>query len=250
MASNYDLSEKNALQRVSDIETKPGHILPPIKGFEKVPIVSLEEAVAPLISIVDEIHHMVWTVKQNCSTTPKNGLTVDESACIMLYSLEWPPERQNSLYFILNQTLRAADRRKLTPWFGYLKLLLVSLSKLPSFTETVYRGIKEDLHLQYPKDKTFVWWGFSSCTRSIDVLNREAFFGTIGTRTMFIIEGSTGRDIRQHSLYSEEDELLLLPARQFRVKASLQMGNGLHSIQIQEIQPQYPLLEPVYRFSF
>ena len=113
---------------------------------------------------------MLWTVKQNC-LAPPHGLTMDESASIMLYSLEWKT-RETSFYFILNKMLRATDRNKLKPWFLYMKLLIFSLSKLSSRSMHVYRGIKEDLHDAYPKGSTFVWWGFSSCTTSIDVLSQ------------------------------------------------------------------------------
>jgi len=248
MASKYNKSETKSVQRITDVGSEHRDMLLPIRGFEKMPIVSLEETVQPLIDIVDEVERMVWTVKQKCSKIPENGLTIDESASIMLYSLEWPPERENSFYFIFNETLRAANRRKLRPWFQYLKLFIFSLSKLPSFTRNIYRGVKEDLHEQYPKDSTFVWWGFSSCTRSIDVLETEEFLGTKGKRTMFIIEGSAGTDIQHHSFYPTENEILLLAARQFRVEACLNMGNGLFTIQIREIQPQFPLLESVCKF--
>ncbi|CAF4675883.1 unnamed protein product, partial [Rotaria sp. Silwood2] len=40
-------------------------------------------------------------------------------------------------------------------------------------------------------------------------------------------------------------EILLLPGRQFQVKSCLDSGNGLHIIQIKEIDPPYPLLEHV-----
>ncbi|CAM4759515.1 unnamed protein product [Rotaria magnacalcarata] len=44
---------------------------------------------------------------------------------------------------------------------------------------------------------------------------------------------------------SSEDEVLLLPARQFQVTSCLDSGNGLHIVQLKEIKPQYNLLEPV-----
>ncbi|CAF1536537.1 unnamed protein product, partial [Rotaria sordida] len=42
-----------------------------------------------------------------------------------------------------------------------------------------------------------------------------------------------------------EDEILLLPARQFKVKSCLDSGNELYIIQLKEICPPHPLLEPV-----
>ncbi|CAF4297840.1 unnamed protein product, partial [Rotaria magnacalcarata] len=53
------------------------------------------------------------------------------------------------------------------------------------------------------------------------------------------------KDIKKHSFVPSEDEVLLLPARQFQVTSCLDSGNGLHIVQIKEIKPQYDLLEPV-----
>ena len=231
------------MQRFMDIAGEPIGMLAPIQGYEKMPLVSLEKAVEPLVSFVPQVNRMVWTVKQQC-TAPAEGLTHDQSASIMLYSFEWSP-REESLYHVLNNYLRAADRNKLKPWFLYLKLLIYSLSKLPTTLRTVYRGVKEDLHNLYPEGSTLVWWGFSSCTTAVKVLQTEEFLGKTGTRTMFTIECHSGRDIRQHSFFSTEEEILLLAARQFKVVGSFDSGSGLHIIQLKEMEPPFPLLEPV-----
>ena len=62
---------------------------------------------------------------------------------------------------------------------------------------------------------------------------------------MFAIECDSGIDIRKHSYFKTEDEMLLLPARHFQVHGSLDQGGGLHVIQLKEIQPPVPILEPV-----
>jgi hypothetical protein len=41
-----------------------------------------------------------------------------------------------------------------------------------------------------------------------------------------------------------------LPARQFKVASLLNPGNNLHIIQIEEIEPAYPLLEPLPSITF
>ncbi|CAF1668218.1 unnamed protein product, partial [Rotaria sp. Silwood1] len=43
----------------------------------------------------------------------------------------------------------------------------------------------------------------------------------------------------------DEDEVLLLPARKFHVKSCLDSGHGLHIVQVEEVTPEYDLLEPV-----
>jgi hypothetical protein len=71
---------------VANIRDEPEQMLKPISGYDREPLVSIEE--------------------------------------------EWD-ERENSLYIVLNQTLRLADRMKLRPWFKYLKLFLTGFFKLP-----------------------------------------------------------------------------------------------------------------------
>jgi hypothetical protein len=229
--------------RFLDIDKEPQKMFLPIEGYENKPLVSLEQAVDPLLQLLPDIHHKVWIAKHNCKS-PANGLSCDESASICLYSMEWEPH-DKCLYFVLNATLRDKKRENLKPWFLYLKLLLTALARLPSQRLTVYRGIKLDLVKDYSKGKVFVWWGFSSCTSSIDVLQSNLFLGQTGTRTMFTIECQNGKDIRQHSYFDTENEVLLSAATQFQVVACLNQGNGLHIIQIKEIDPIFRLIQPV-----
>jgi hypothetical protein len=156
--------------------------------------------------------------------------------------MSWEP-RDKCLYATLNAILRSEDRDKLEPWFLYLKLFFTALERLPSIHRTVYRGIKLDMHKDYPKGKSVVWWGFSSCTISIDVLQSELFLGITTDRTMFTIECNSGKDIRKHSYFPCEGEILLLAATQFKVVASLNHGHGLHMIQL--TTPPFPLRQPV-----
>ncbi|CAF4210566.1 unnamed protein product, partial [Adineta steineri] len=219
-------------------------MLMPIRGYEKMPVVSLEEAVTPLIPILPEIQDYVYVAKQRCESVPPDGLTQDESASIMLYSMEWEPH-EKCLYFVLNATLRTEDRRKLQPWFSYLKLILTALEKLPSTRCHVFRGVTSDLTNLYTEGKSFVWWGFSSCTTSIEVLENEQFLGKTGQRTLFTIECDSGKDISRHSYFRKEREVLLLAARQFIVVGCLQPTPGLHMIQLKETKPPITLLQPV-----
>ncbi|CAF0818247.1 unnamed protein product [Adineta steineri] len=230
--------------RISDILKEPQEMLMPIRGYEKVPLVSLEEAVTPLVSILPEIQDYAYVAKQRCKSIPPDDLTQDESASIMLYSMEWEPHEE-CLYFALNAALRSEDRRKLKPWFSYLKLILAALEKLPSTRCNVFRGVNLDLSEQYTVGKTFVWWGFSSCTISIEVLKNEQFLGKTGERTLFTIECDSGKDISRHSYYQSEKEVLLMAARQFLVVGCLQPASGLHMIQLKETKPPITLLQPV-----
>ena len=224
--------------RFSDIGREPLQRLPPIRDFENEELVSFEEATKPLVGDVEEIEHMIYTI-QGKNIHKKDGLTVDESLSIALYSLEWkPPEK--SFYFILNETLRASNRQT---WFPFLKLFFTGLSKLPSTGHrTIFRGVKIDLRDQYKEGERIIWWGFSSCTKTVGLLENEEFVGTSGTRTLFTIESDTGKDIGEHSFFEKEDEILLLPGREFEVLSSLNMGNKLIMIRLKEVQPQFPNL--------
>ncbi|CAF1246931.1 unnamed protein product [Didymodactylos carnosus] len=217
-------------------------MLLPIQGYEKKPLVSLEEAIEPLVSLVPDVKRMAYIAKMKCENPPADKLSLDESASVMLYSMEWEPQEE-CLYFVFNATLRAEKRQQLRPWFLYLKLLLTALAHLPSTHRFVYRGIKRDMRKDYPIGKTIIWWGFTSCTSKMHVLENEQFLGSTGTRTLFTIECDSGKDIRRHSQFETEDEILLPAARQFEVVSCLNQGSGLHLIQLKETQPPFPLIE-------
>jgi hypothetical protein len=124
---------------------------------------------------------------------------------------------------------------------------MTSLAKIPSASHplTVYRGVKLNLSAEYSKGSIVTWWGFSSCTTSVDVLSNKQFLGQTGTRTLFNIECQSAKSIKQFSIFPEEEEVLLPPARQFQVTGCLNSGNNLHIIQLKEIQPKFPLINPV-----
>ncbi|CAF4331828.1 unnamed protein product, partial [Adineta steineri] len=216
----------------------------PIQGYANEPLVPIEQAVEPLVSIIHDVMNQALWAKWKCDNPPANQLTTDQSAAIRLYSMEWEPQNK-CLYFVLNATLRDENRQKLKPWFRYLKLLLTALSRLPSSHRTVYRGVKRDLRSEYRREQMVYWWGFSSCTCRMDVLSNEQFLGSISARTLFTIECDSGKDIRQHSVYQNEDEILLPPGRQFEVIACLPQGKDLCIIQLKETKSPVRLVELV-----
>lgn len=114
----------------ADIHNEPKQMLQPISGYEKEPLLSLEEACKPLENIMDEELTQNIMIAMMNSEEPEDGLTPNESASIHLYTMEWRIH-ENSLYVVLNNALRLADRRKLLPWFKYLKLFLTAFFKLP-----------------------------------------------------------------------------------------------------------------------
>jgi hypothetical protein len=177
---------------------------------------------------------------------PPDGLTIDESAAIRLYTMEWDgPHR--SLYSMLNRTLKKADRQELRPYFKYMKLLLTALVKLPCVPQTtVWRGVTKDVSAEFSPGTQVTWWAFSSCTNELTVLESNMYLGTSGNRTLFSVETINGRIVRAHSHFQTEDEILLLPGTHMVVQSQFSPANDLHVIHMKQVKPDEMLLEPPF----
>jgi hypothetical protein len=234
-------ADKSSNARFLDAGEEPNQVLLPIRGYAKEPLLPLEDAVEPIFGLLDDLDIMVDTAKRN-SKKPADGLTSNESAAIHLYTMQWE-EPSVSLYTTLNSTLRSERREPLRPWFRYLKLILTALYKLPSLKSVVWRGVRGNLSDQYDDDQ--VWWGFSSCTESVDIMER--FVGTSGIRTLFNIECINGKAIRSHSFFKKESEILLLPGTYFRVVGKWSPAKDLYIIHLRETPATRPYLEPPFQ---
>lgn len=215
----------------------------PIEGYENMPLVPLEFAVEPLMTLLPSIQTYVQIGKGKCSN-PADGLTCDQSASIMLCTMRWQPLDQ-CLSFVLNTILRSTDRQKLKPWFLYLKLLLTSLSRLPSIHRIIYRGIQLNVSKQYLKNRTIIWWDFSLCTKSIDQLHSNKYLNKKNVRTIFTIECNSSKDISKHSFDSSTELIVLLPATQVKVIQCFQQKSNLFWIQLKEVKSPFTLLKSV-----
>lgn len=201
---------------------------PWLEGFEKVPLVSLKEAVQPMMSFLTNLDSMVETVVWD-SRKPADGLTTDESAAIRLYTMPWP-KHHRSLAILLNERLRSQDQNSLTAWSLYLRLFLTAVYKLPPFQGTVWCSTRGNLLDRLGRDCT--WWGIRSCTNQMQVA--EAFAGSQGARTIFTVKCTNGRDIHAHSSLDDIYEVLLLPGSSFRVGGKWKAGKDLFVINVQE----------------
>ncbi|CAF4581348.1 unnamed protein product [Rotaria sp. Silwood2] len=110
--------------RLPDANERRLNVLAPLRGYAEEPLVPLKEAVVKLRELLDDVDVRIWTATGR-SENPADKLTQDESAAIVLYTMEWDPSHR-SLYLVLNRTLRLEDRRRLIPWFPYLKLVLIA----------------------------------------------------------------------------------------------------------------------------
>ncbi|CAF3327125.1 unnamed protein product [Rotaria sp. Silwood2] len=204
-----------------------------------MPLLPLDIAVEQLISLLPKIKNYAKSAIELCANPPADGLTKDMSGAIRLYSME-EHLQDEPLYAILNRILRTEDRQQLKPWLFYIKLLHTALSHLPSIYQVAYRGIKLDLSDQYRTQETVKWLSFSSCTTTIDVLQSEQFYGTRGPQTIFAIDCHSGKNIRNHSLFPSEEEILLLPGTEFKITGLLKLADNVHMIQLKEIELSHP----------
>jgi len=156
----------------------------------------------------------------------------------------------SSLYHLLNQSLRAENRQELKPWFSYLKLFLTALYKIPSQSKTVWRGVKNiNLSSKYKTGTKFVWWGVSSRTTHIEVLESEQFLGK-HERTIFSIESFNGKSISNHSYFkNKEEEIILMPGSYFEVLGQLNPTSQLHIIQLKQTQPPITFTTSPFKLS-
>jgi hypothetical protein len=220
--------------------------LGPIIGYAEEPLLSLVKACAPLTNIIHDLSVYVQKALDETPTEPPDGLTIDESAAIRLYTIEWSrPHR--SLYSMLNRTLKKADREDLRPYFKYMKLFLTALVKVPCIpSSTIWRGVTKNVSAEFPPGTPVTWWAFSSCTTSLTVLESNMYLGSTGNRTLFSVETINGRSVRAHSHFGTEDEILLLPGTHMIVQSQFSPAPDLHIIHLKQVVPDEVLLEPPF----
>ena len=253
--------------RVADVDFAPIRVLSPLDGLfarcrerHHGNAITLSEALAPIIELCQtsdtgiDINtlQMCVEISLDCGQDMKNEsfgkarnlpISIDEIAAISLYSMEM--YGSVSFYEYLNRILRLADRNAIKPFVMYIWLLMNALKNCPPYEgRQVFRGIKANVQQEYPKGKRFTWYNFISCTSDAKVLESENFFGQSGPRTLFAIELKTyrGRVINDYVQISEEQEVILPPNTMFTVMSVLNMGEGLHMIQLREEIPRDPII--------
>jgi hypothetical protein len=221
-----------------------------IVEYAEEPLLPLFKACAPLSGIIDDLSFYIQMALNETPEEPLNGMTIDESAAIRLYTIEWS-KPYRSLYSMLNYTLKNEDRELLRPYFKYLKLFLTALVKIPCIPPlTIWRGVTKDLSKEFPPGTPVTWWAFSSCTTELSVLENNMFLGDTGNRTLFSVETINGRSICAHSHFTTEDEILLLPGTHMIVQSQFSPAADLYFIHLKQVKPKEILLEPPFAGTF
>ncbi|CAF0981790.1 unnamed protein product [Adineta steineri] len=244
--NNSELIVRRKNPRLLIKDTENQKVLDPIIGYSQEPLLPLYDACAPLINIIPDVLNYVSIALERTSDEPPDNLTRDESASIRLYTMEWE-DSYRSLYSYLNRTLKNEDRKCLSPWFKYLKLFLTAIVKLPCIPpQVVWGGVRKNINIDLFKETQIIWWGFSSTTASLSVLESDIYLGKTGYRTLFSIETFNGTNIRAHSYINEEEEIILLPGTYLEVQSQLNPATDLHIIHLKQVRPNEILLEPPF----
>lgn len=232
--------ERNYEHRYACMEGDPQSVVQSIEDAQHVSLVTLEQAIEPLDTLVTGIRQMVQAVMERCEKLI-GSLSLDEAASIMLFSMEAEP-KEYCFYRTLNKVLQNEDLLQREPWRNYIQLLMRSLSKLPSMeNETLYLGIAGHTNYQYSQGMMFTWKQFSFCATSRK--NLEDVLGATGPRTIFSVNSRSGRNIRAYSCFPVNDEILLPFSIKFKVIRTEQESPDLSIIHLEEIHsipPEYP----------
>ena len=221
-----------------------------IDEYLKYPLLPLSVSLRSPMKEMSHLADAIDLAKQSCHKIGRR-LDEDQACAIYLYTMEFCPE---NVYSTINLHLRAKDRVAATPWFPYIKLLHAALSNLPSFTGSVWRGVRGDVAKDYRKDDVICWGSFTSCTRSISTI--KAFLPATGKGTIFMIESRSGKAIAEYSEHPNENEILLLPEIKFKVVDEALDGTGMTVVHLEEVDSvvatgEFKLVEQteLYRLS-
>jgi len=241
--------EKDFRDRFTDGGAEPGKIFNAI-DIRCVPLVSLDDALKPLQNFVPDLSNylgiaFMWA--ESLEQLPY-GLSLDVAACLNLYTREWTT-RENSLYYRMNAALRSENREAYKPYLLYIRLFWEGYRKLPRFDAKpiINRGMRDVVSPKlYAQGKRIIWWGFSSCTTELQTLS--GFLGGGGGNTpqpgtLFHIQTTSSRSLRDFSVFPTESEVVLLPGIYLEVTGVLAHG-GLTIIEMKEIKPRAELFIP------
>jgi len=204
--------------------------------YDSIPLVTIEQAIQPLISFLPQIENYLQLIKDQCRQHTSDLLTFDQRASIMLYAIIWQPYDQ-CLYFQLNSILRNFNFDQLQSWRLYFKLLFSSLVQLPSNYSIVYRGSHVDLSKSYQLQKMIHWNDLSLCTNSIEFIHED-----VRLKTIFLIECQTVKYLQSYCYGEQKNLFVFLPGTKFQVVDCIyHENNQRYLIKLKEIQSSYLL---------
>ncbi|CAF3360510.1 unnamed protein product [Rotaria sp. Silwood1] len=117
--------------------------------YMKVPTLPLKAAIQHVPDFTTLVPSCVDS--SIASSSAKSGLTKEDVAAIKTYTAEC------AVYRLLNTALRSEQLTNIEPWFPFLKLLHIALTKVHPKKGTYCRGIGGNLSPFYPVGSTVIW---------------------------------------------------------------------------------------------
>ncbi len=162
----------------------------------------------------------------------QHGVTLVEAQCIAVYTMDargYGRAREDSVFYVLNATLRAGDSSQVQRWSAFSKLFCDALCKLPSVARTVYRGLDQPLtqvsHL-YEKGSTVFFNGVTSTTTDKAGTLQQFGKGADGRPgTLLRIAATDVKNISMFSAFPDESELVASVNSSYRVATVLQSAD-------------------------
>lgn len=115
-----------------------------------------------------------------------------------------------------------------------MKLFHTTLDLLPNVKATVWRGVSSDIGQNLTKDQLFTWWAVSSCSTSINVIQR--FLNDQQHSALFLIEIVHGKNTSGFTEFEQENEIVLKMGTRLQVKADpLRRTDGSFTVYLIEI---------------
>jgi uracil DNA glycosylase len=226
---------KMYLERLQSVKDEGLADLPPITGVLETPLLGFKDAAGEVAAVLKGLDAYVKRSEEfgraKAGSPVAGKLTADEIAALYLYTCE------SCFYRQMNAALRHPNRDGVRPYFGYLRLLLSALSRMPCHPGSLWRGVSLDLRAQYPVGRTVTWWGVSSCTSKLSVA--MAFLGYRGRRTLFEVTPARAVSIKHFSAFTGEEEYLLTPGTRLRVSGVKTERNGLCTVKLEELAEQW-----------
>ncbi|CAF1162839.1 unnamed protein product [Adineta steineri] len=204
--------------------------LSPIAGYWAYPLVPLSQSLSKVADQINELNRSIDEAMKHCHYPSEHGLSRDESAAILLYTME---ADEYSFYIALNRILRDENRRKAVPWFSYLRLFDSGLRKLPTVKGCIWRGVSHDISHDYKKNDELTWWSITSCSLAVEVV--EDFLNSKKNATLFMIEAVNAKNIAGYTLFPTEEEAILPMGTKLRVRSNAMKHGNLRVIHLVEI---------------
>lgn len=234
-----ELSNANIFSRFFDKSLELNNVTKQMPSYENKDIWSFDHVIEQLKDIIPDLNHMAELVKRKCSKISLGRLNFDQAAAIMLFTMEWTPEKP-AFYLHLNTALRNENRKLLVRWNPYIRLLVNALMELPKIAGPVlYCGASIDVRNQYSEvDGKYTWSSFSACKSDQSHLNE--YVNDSDYATIFEIQCQSAIDIKHYSFDQSNDEFILLPGREFCLIEQTAISNDRCCVKLKEITPSDP----------